>query len=350
MFKSYSYLLLSKYRNQLMGIAILWVMFYHSSFQLTPDSFLYQIKRIGYGGVDIFLMLSGLGLYYAYNKYNNWMLFYKKRFLRIIPTYLPVVFIFGILFYLIHKITLSNFIMNLTTLSFWFNSKGRFDWYVPALLVFYLATPLFFWFFARKNKYFVVISVGLFGILLGTLLAVTRFDYLLIFTTRIPIFFIGFLMGYWINTGKKVTKIHYISHFIMLFLGFFILYFNLDHLTEYLYYKGGIGWYPFILITIPLCMLLALIFDYITIKTKYKFIFFTFCGTHSLEIYLFHERIIVLGSSLLRYLKLYDNKFIANLIFIIIALFMAFLWKKVVNFSMNKLKQIKNKYVAKANI
>lgn len=50
-----------------MGLAILWVMFFHSSIKI--DNFILNVlKIIGYGGVDIFLMISGLGLYYAYKK------------------------------------------------------------------------------------------------------------------------------------------------------------------------------------------------------------------------------------------------------------------------------------------
>lgn len=72
----YKYNILSKYRTELMGIAILWVMFFHLSIDIN-NRILNLIKTIGYGGVDIFLMISGLGLYYAYKKNNNIKLFYK---------------------------------------------------------------------------------------------------------------------------------------------------------------------------------------------------------------------------------------------------------------------------------
>ena len=80
----YKYNILSKYRTELMGIAILWVMFFHLSIDIN-NRILNLIKTIGYGGVDIFLMISGLGLYYAYKKNNNIKLFYKRRLLRLLP-------------------------------------------------------------------------------------------------------------------------------------------------------------------------------------------------------------------------------------------------------------------------
>ena len=65
--------LVSKYRSQLFGFAILWIMCMHSR-EFTPlldDAILSQyilydgIILVGGVGVDIFLFLSGVGLYYA---------------------------------------------------------------------------------------------------------------------------------------------------------------------------------------------------------------------------------------------------------------------------------------------
>ena len=68
--------LVSKYRSQLFGFAILWIMCMHSR-EFTPlldDAILSQyilydgIILVGGVGVDIFLFLSGVGLYYAQEK------------------------------------------------------------------------------------------------------------------------------------------------------------------------------------------------------------------------------------------------------------------------------------------
>ena len=55
---------LSKFRSEIMGLACLWVMFHHNAFDW-PNA-LEPLKRFAlYGnlGVDIFLLLSGVGLY-----------------------------------------------------------------------------------------------------------------------------------------------------------------------------------------------------------------------------------------------------------------------------------------------
>ena len=57
-----NYRVLSKYRFELMGIAMLWVMLFHS-FDLDLGHVVLQaVRRMGFGGVDIFILLSAMGL------------------------------------------------------------------------------------------------------------------------------------------------------------------------------------------------------------------------------------------------------------------------------------------------
>lgn len=52
--------LINKYRIELMGIAILLIMLFHSSFNFNNIFIIDCIKRFGYIGVDIFILLSGI--------------------------------------------------------------------------------------------------------------------------------------------------------------------------------------------------------------------------------------------------------------------------------------------------
>ena len=61
---------LSCYRNELKGIAILWVVFFHA--QLGLDGIWYQIQRIGYGGVDIFFSSAVLGCIIRWKRMRIW--------------------------------------------------------------------------------------------------------------------------------------------------------------------------------------------------------------------------------------------------------------------------------------
>ena len=63
--------LLSKYRTQLMGLAMLLILIFHSSIDLSHINIIRSLKDTGDVGVDIFLLLSGIGLYFSYTKNNN---------------------------------------------------------------------------------------------------------------------------------------------------------------------------------------------------------------------------------------------------------------------------------------
>ena len=77
---------ISKYRGELMGLAILFVMLFHVSVPRT-DAF-FGIRRMGNIGVDMFFFLSGIGLWYSWTRNADAMNFFKKRLLRIYPAWL----------------------------------------------------------------------------------------------------------------------------------------------------------------------------------------------------------------------------------------------------------------------
>lgn len=64
--------LLTKYRSAVMGLAAIWIFVFHewnNTFKMEiPFYIASRIKQFGYGGVDIFLFLSGIGLTYAIGK------------------------------------------------------------------------------------------------------------------------------------------------------------------------------------------------------------------------------------------------------------------------------------------
>lgn len=89
----------SKYRTELMGLAIVMVVFHHLTLR-TSAGLLgkgYMFLRVtGAMGVDIFLFLSGLGLFYSFRKNPDIKAFYKKRLIRIIPTYVHLFMLLNI--------------------------------------------------------------------------------------------------------------------------------------------------------------------------------------------------------------------------------------------------------------
>ena len=119
-----------------MGFAALWILIYHEwqllSVTWSPPYYAERfIKDIGFIGVDMFLLLSGMGLSYAVRKYPLGE-FYKRRYLRLI---LPVLTA-GILRVFISRWPLGYFIKCLCGISFLTGDVTAFIWYVYAIAIF----------------------------------------------------------------------------------------------------------------------------------------------------------------------------------------------------------------------
>lgn len=141
--------LISKYRAVLMGTAILMIMFCHLDVARSHNGFeisrLANLLHINTVGVDIFMFLSGFGLYYSYSKHQPpYFVFEKKRLLRVLPLYL---LIGGITYFLydmvIQHLTVGKFLRDLFFVS-WFTEGSTKYWYILAITVFYLLFPLLY--------------------------------------------------------------------------------------------------------------------------------------------------------------------------------------------------------------
>lgn len=89
--------ILSKYRNELYGISILWIILFHGlqfkNFSLSNElKILDGIIKHGNCGVEIFLFLTGISLYYSLKSHDNLRIFYINRLKRI---FLPLLIIDG---------------------------------------------------------------------------------------------------------------------------------------------------------------------------------------------------------------------------------------------------------------
>ena len=78
------YLNISKTRNSLMGIAMIMIVIFHTSIKY--PYVLDLMKNFGDFGVNIFFLVSGFSMYFAWKKTPNVKAFYVKRFSRILIT------------------------------------------------------------------------------------------------------------------------------------------------------------------------------------------------------------------------------------------------------------------------
>ena len=222
--------LLSKYRGAIMGLAAVWILIFHEWIQLstTPPEGGFDlisnleryIKAIGFCGVDIFLMLSGIGLTFAIKK-DSLGRFYYRRLRRILLPFLTVAVIRCVLEHWDFK----NFLGNVTGWKFYTVSMYSFLWFVPAICTLYLLFPLYYKLFQKAgNKIlFTCGTVGIWMILTLLFRDKMRGD-LFGFTNRIPVFCIGVLYGRMTQNRKEIvfTAQTWITVAITALLGFYL--------------------------------------------------------------------------------------------------------------------------------
>ena len=289
----YNFQLLSKHRSALMGVAMLWVMSFHLSPFRTYLPIIGSISNIGYGGVDIFLFLSGYGLYFSLSKKNfSISKYYKKRFFRIFPEFwlfLLCTFFISMDFNLK---SIFNLLCCASTIGIWVRLPF-FLWFISFYVLLSFAFPFYYKHFQRYGmiapKLYIFISLVL-TVLFG-MISVNFLNYRTgIFggtISRIPIFIIGSLFGY-ITKEKIDSKFstQLTSLFLLLTpLAVFILFISFKYFPTYLR-PFSLFWIPFIIISPSVCILLSIFMER-TPKIINNFL--AWVGNLSLELYIVHE-------------------------------------------------------------
>ena len=274
------------YRNLWLGIAMAWIVLAHSGFKFSSPFFTY-VKTLGYGGVDICLFASGLGCYVSLEKDPDALRFLKRRILRLAPTYLPFIALWCICHYLAHgpyplPAVLGNFLglQNLTGLG------NSFNWYISALLLYYLVSPLLKDLTDRLSypKQLLVIAFLL-------LLSVPFWtaDTYIITLTRLPIYYCGMVFARMCREERSLTPKGLTIALVLSALGFVLMRFCTGHFESILW-SYGLHWYPFLLITPGLCIALSLA-GLLLEKVKFSKILtapLETMGKYSFELYLIH--------------------------------------------------------------
>ena len=325
--------LLSKHRSGIMGFAILWIMLFHLPVP-TDLAFLDFFKTLGYGGVDIFLFLSGFGLYFSMSRKNfSLKKYYKSRFFRIIPEFWLII---CIVFLIQMNFSLKSFIFlfcRATTLSYWMKLQEEL-WFIPCIIFLYIIFPVYFKLFkkygTKVSLYFVCAGLSL--ILIYALTCIYYYDNknfggFIIFTyARIPIFFIGAYFGHLAKDGssivlsKRLKTTGLVSAIIaLIILQCFMVYFPRELHT------CSLAYLPYIVITPILCIILAMFFE----KWKVLDKIFTVMGLLSLELYLCHVYIYKLFFVFIDYLDKDSSNILIMLISFVAAYTLFFINRKI---------------------
>lgn len=286
--------MLSKYRLPIMGFATLWIMMNHVWKPiLTEREHLAwienYIKEIGFCGVDIFLLVSGLGLVFAIEKYDL-KTFYLRRFIHVYPAF----FFAGAGIAFFRGWGLEGFLRNVLLINFFTKNIYSYLWYVPAILLFYLFFPVYYKIFKQaKNKYiFVSASIVVWYVATMLLDGILREDFFGI-TNRIPIFIVGILVGWMIEHQEiKFNFWHWGGSVFLLILGGVLAYLT-TFKDMYVLVPVSNCCLPNFFMSISLCFLLAngfgVLENFGSIIGKGIVMVFSFFGKLSLPLYCIQE-------------------------------------------------------------
>ncbi len=210
--------LISRYRSEIMGTAMILVLLCHSDTfswgRLHP--YVHQLAANGTCGVDIFLFVSGFGCFYSMLRDSSALHFYRRRFARVFPEYLLISAIsYGIL-NAIQKNGWNDFLIQLSSIraAFLYTSPdNRALWYMFFLLFAYLLFPAAF--IAGNCGKRIRTGFFILGVIISysadVFLCLVFPDFMTVYSvdtylSRIPVFLLGIYYGYRSEEGRNISK------------------------------------------------------------------------------------------------------------------------------------------------
>lgn len=283
---------ISSSRTLLMGIATLWVALSHCRHLDFSQSWLLQrlnlvvilsyIRNSGNAGVDIFLFLSGFGLFHSLASDPQIRPFYARRFWRILPS----LFFVSVIYYgLTHIEQPVQYGLHIFQLSIYHPVYDRgIIWFFSLLIPLYLLYPLFH---KVINRYGLPGALGL--IVLSILFSFgvravhqEYFEKIEIMLMRVPIFIAGIAAARLLQRKAVFSVGTMITVCVCSLLYFFAIPLipipaDIVGLERYLYFPLAIGF----------CLSLSFMDQMIPGNMLRRFLILV--GSYSLEIYLLFE-------------------------------------------------------------
>lgn len=304
-------------RGVIMGIATLLVMFFHTYIDYEEiinnkflANFLDYLHLRGNIGVDIFLLLSGIGLYFSIGKHKL-STFYKNRFVRVVPGFVIVTICY--LLYLGEP----NRIFSILSLTGLIVSGDRFLWYIQLILTLYLVFPVIY---KIINKYgfsglFISLCVVILFNTMYSFIDMVGYEKVEIALTRIPVFLIGVYFGKLINDKKTISS-RMISISLIVSIIIYVLIYFIFNGYRFMFVQR----YLYCILAICLVILISYLYSLIKNKDNMFFKIICFFGKYSLEIYLVHDIISRILINSINSLSLLTITFISFIVSVIVAI------------------------------
>lgn len=334
--KKYNLSLLSKYRSQIYGLAILWIVIFHGHAILGIDyslghkgilQVLSLIINSGNVGCEIFFILSGICLYFSFSKDSDYYSFIKKRLVKLFLTVWVIAGLFWLYkFLILNHFDWSQMISSFLLILFWQNGDQTI-WFVSTILLFYLLYPYIYKFiYAKKDNKSIIIKgailmvIAYLSIISFAHVNPTSFRIVEIGITRLPSFILGCILGKFVYDKRQLSKLWLIPMILLCILFYVMLQQGVFHgyHQRLFYLVGGIS---LTYICSYVFWLLDRYFNKDIISRA-----FAFLGNISLELYVTH--IIVL--QIYRVTPLYKGvgHISVYMIIIVISIIVAYLASK----------------------
>lgn len=298
-----------------MGISIVLILIFHISIYTSVPPMVKYICQTGRIGVDFFLILSAIGLYYSLQQSTDWLKFYKKRVLRILPTY----FILAAPYFFYRNYMEGKGVCGLLSDLFFYTALKGGDspyYFVELILICYVLTPVFYKLISKASGVYLLLGVCLFFYVMGSI-----FPHFSIILYRIPIFIIGFIWAKSVYSGKVISfNIIWIGIIAVLVLYIEpLLIENIDLVDRMLYS----------LCSLPVIGSIAILLDKNAGKPLKDIL--NFCGRITLEIYMINFPVIAV------LVRLTDNIFIVGIGTFVFTILFSYIANKGINLCLKML-------------
>ncbi len=339
--------LTSKHRTSLMGISALIILVHHYLTNIMDKPY-----KFGAIGVDVFMFLMGIGLYFSLYKgtKNKSLLkeipaYFFRRFKKIFPVFAVFLVSFGLWKYSNGGFSLKDFFLNLSFTGYWTLPYGKyFNWFVSGILFFYLLSPVLFLFF-HKSKSKMLCSALIFAVLSVLVFLMRKnsegdINRTLIMVVRlIPLSF-GMLFGSYCKEqpSEKEKRVVLISFGAVFIIGVALYILNNIKWNDS-GFTYGMPWYSFGLMTPFLCLIFSYVMEFISKSIRSIEYILKFFGKMSFEIYLTHVFVIeYIMIVLIRKKNLWSSSQLVNFIY---ALVLSTLFAYVLNCFSKKISEFK---------